>query len=1329
MKKIHFRKPISVLLTLIMVFSLLPMTPAMAAGDVTYDLSNFGSISQTGASVSDGHFTFTGEDSNLSHNIAVNVAGVYLMNAAGSDYSYASTGAIHISPATAGQVFTMKSIALSVFDATTFVLKFGSSVVMNVTVNPADPSTYTDTDGMYYYKTVTFTDPEPTGEVTVEVSGNTTGAGFAAVTGFTVAGYPAASAPTLSATSASSITSTGATLNFTSDKAGTYYYLVYAAADTEPNAATVKAQGTAAAKGSGSAVASANSVAITGLSSSTPYKAYIIVEKDGAQSAVSAIGFTTETPDTTPPDAPTTPDMNASSDSGISSTDNITNDTTPTFTSMAEANSTIRLYDTDGVTNIGSTTADGSGNWSITVSALAEGMHTITAKATDASGNISTPSAGLTVTIDTTQPYINSVSVPANGTYAAGRDMDFTVHFNESVYVSGGTPRLALLIGSTARYAGYLSGSGTTAPILRYTVQTGELDTDGITVTSLENNSAYIGDVAGNSAIMTLNSVGSTAGVRVDGAAPVLSLTSASSVTATGATLNFTSNKAGTYYYLVYAAADTAPSAATVKAQGGAITRGSGTAPASANAVAVTGLSFLTAYKAYIIVEDAAGNQSQVSAIDIVTIVSAPDTPTIGTATAGNGQASVSFTAPGFNGGTPIIMYTVTSTPGGITATGTSSPITVTGLINGVSYTFTVTATNSTGTSAASAASNSVAPGQVPAVQSVSVPASGNYRAGRDLIFEVSFDCPVVVSGSPRLAIDIGSTTVYAQYDRAYSLLGKLMFRYTVEAGQADNEGITVGALSLNGGTINSLLGIEANRALNNVGSVVGVRVDSVAPPAPSLRLAAASDSGVSNADGITNDNTPTFTGTGERGSTVTLYMGGTPMGTTTADSSGNWSFTSLSLSDGTYVVTATATDTAGNVSSASAAASVTVDTRADIVSVSPGNGAVDVAVSGSAAITFDGVMDDTAGIVTLNGSSMGGGTWNAGKTVYAIPYLNLARNQSFTLDITGFKDAAGNEASNPSVTFTTVPDSEAPAVASLSPNSLDVPVGASRLAITFDEAMNTTAGTATLSGGASLSSPQWSNGDKTVAYTLSGLAYGTTYTLTLAGFRDAAGNTMPVNTRFGFSTEAAPSATVYVQDQYIVSQDNSVAVDLTKGSSILSAGQISRLVLFNQHYPVVMNGNGYTVTFPTGSLAPAGGSSDLDMGLRFNAGSYYATIKSKTGGDFVLMLDFNHSGALPGEARIRIFVGTQYAGETLYYNYYNPQTGKLEYLQSVTVSADGYVTVRQSHCSSYAFTVGSADDIPKTGDDSSVLFWWLLCGLSAASIITLVLWARRKNA
>ena len=97
--------------------------------------------------------------------------------------------------------------------------------------------------------------------------------------------------------------------------------------------------------------------------------------------------------------------MTAATDTGSSSTDNITSVTTPTFTgSGAEAGATVTLFDTNGTTVLGTATADGSGNWSITSSTLTGGSHTLTAKQTDIAGNISAASAGLSVTIDTTAP-------------------------------------------------------------------------------------------------------------------------------------------------------------------------------------------------------------------------------------------------------------------------------------------------------------------------------------------------------------------------------------------------------------------------------------------------------------------------------------------------------------------------------------------------------------------------------------------------------------------------------------------------------------------------------------------------------------------------------------------------------------------------------------------------------------------------------------------------------------------------------------------------------------------------------------------------------------
>ena len=81
-----------------------------------------------------------------------------------------------------------------------------------------------------------------------------------------------------------------------------------------------------------------------------------------------------------------------------------TNDTTPTLTGTAEANSTVMIF--DGATPLGTATADGTGAWTFTTVALPEGGHSFTATATDAAGNIGPPSAAYGMIIDITAPVV-----------------------------------------------------------------------------------------------------------------------------------------------------------------------------------------------------------------------------------------------------------------------------------------------------------------------------------------------------------------------------------------------------------------------------------------------------------------------------------------------------------------------------------------------------------------------------------------------------------------------------------------------------------------------------------------------------------------------------------------------------------------------------------------------------------------------------------------------------------------------------------------------------------------------------------------------------------
>lgn len=120
---------------------------------------------------------------------------------------------------------------------------------------------------------------------------------------------------------------------------------------------------------------------------------------DAAGNISTASSALTVTIDTVAPNAPTgtsfSPDTNIVGDG-------VTNANRITLSGKAEANSSVQIF--DGATQITMLKADATGSWSFATGTLADGVHSFTSKATDASGNVGATSATLNVTVDTVAP-------------------------------------------------------------------------------------------------------------------------------------------------------------------------------------------------------------------------------------------------------------------------------------------------------------------------------------------------------------------------------------------------------------------------------------------------------------------------------------------------------------------------------------------------------------------------------------------------------------------------------------------------------------------------------------------------------------------------------------------------------------------------------------------------------------------------------------------------------------------------------------------------------------------------------------------------------------
>jgi hypothetical protein len=145
----------------------------------------------------------------------------------------------------------------------------------------------------------------------------------------------------------------------------------------------------------------------------------------------------------------------------------------------------------------------------------------------------------------------------------------------------------------------------------------------------------------------------------------------------------------------------------------------------------VSGLTNGTSYAFTVRGTNAAGQGTASNTLS-ATPLTVPGAPALNSATPGNTQVALAWSAPASNGGSAITGYTATASPGGATcSTSGALTCTVTGLTNGTAYSFTVKATNAAGTSAASNSLNAT-PRTVPSAPQ-SLTAAPDKAKGIDL--------------------------------------------------------------------------------------------------------------------------------------------------------------------------------------------------------------------------------------------------------------------------------------------------------------------------------------------------------------------------------------------------------------------------------------------------------------------------------------------------------------------------------------------------------------------------------------------------------------------
>ncbi|MCE1390877.1 Ig-like domain-containing protein [Enterobacter bugandensis] len=209
----------------------------------------------------------------------------------------------------------------------------------------------------------------------------------------------------------------------------------------------------------------------------------------------------------------------------------------------------------------------------------------------------------------------------------------------------------------------------------------------------------------------------------------------------------------------------------------------------------------------------------------------------------------------------------------------------------------------------------------------VETDAAGNQSAPSEPITFTVDTTPPLAPGDLVVSNDGGTITGTAEPGSTVTIREGDAILGTPVADSEGNFSLTLTPPKLNG----EILTADATDAAGNTGPATSAAAPDITPPQAPVIVSVIDDvlntTGPVDQNGLTNDRAPTLNGTGEPGSTITIFNGSDIIGTVVVPSSGLWNFTPPSpLADGTYVLTATATDAAGNPSGQSNAWTIIVD-------------------------------------------------------------------------------------------------------------------------------------------------------------------------------------------------------------------------------------------------------------------------------------------------------------------------------------------------------------------------------------------------------------------